>query len=91
MDIIVGGKTVQGVQDFVDLGSQISSTSGSRTEQQKRIGIPQASFNAFTMSGTSVTFTVDQAGSVFHRSPAIPTIRLRNLDDRTYPAYRILT
>jgi len=38
-DIIVGNQTVQGVQDFVYLGSQIGSASGSCTEQHRRIGI----------------------------------------------------
>jgi len=38
-DNIVENQTVQGVQDFVYLGSQISSASGSHTEQQRRIGI----------------------------------------------------
>jgi len=40
-DVLVGGQTthtVEGVQDFTYLGSQISSTVGSSTEQQRRIG-----------------------------------------------------
>ena len=38
-DIIVNGRTTEGVKDFVYLGSSIGSSGGSPSEQMRRIGI----------------------------------------------------
>jgi len=83
-DIIVGNKTVQGVQDFVYLGSQISSANGLRTEQQKRIGIASGTMQRLHHVWCQCHLTLS---TKLYLGPASPTIRLRNLDvNKTGPS-----
>ena len=42
---MVNGQTVEGVQNFVDLGSTINSADGSRSEQLRRIGKAAGNMN----------------------------------------------
>ena len=46
-DLIVNGQTVESVQDFVYLGSSISSSDGSRSEQVRRIGTASSNTGRF--------------------------------------------
>ena len=47
-NIIANGQTVEGVKDFVYLGSSICSSRGSHSEQMRRIGIAASCMSCLT-------------------------------------------
>jgi len=82
-EFVVGGQTTQtteGIQDFTYLGSQISSTVGTRMEQQRKIGIASGTMQSPSYIGSATYFAVDKAPAANHPGSAGSVIRFRNVD-----------